>query len=202
MIKGNIKIQRALFLVAMLFCNASLYAEDKNGSFAVKGAGSISCESYIAIKEKRSRDYYVFVGWLEGYLTAANQHKKGTYDLSPWQSPELLMMALSRHCLKTPKKGFITAVNDMIKVLEQEKLEQASEIVAMTSEGKQTFVYKSILKKIQRRLSAETFFKGAVDGTYTPLLRDAIKAYQKKKDIVPTGLPDQITLFHLFKKNN
>ncbi len=199
--KSNIKIQGVLFLATIL-CNTLLYAGDENGRFAVKGAGSISCESYIAIKEKRSRDYYVFVGWLEGYLTAANQHKKGTYDLSPWQSPELLMMAISKHCSKTPKKGFITAVNDMIKVLEQEKLEQASEIVAMTSEGKQTFVYKSILKKIQERLSTQGFFAGAIDGTFTPPLRDAIKAYQKKKNIVPSGLPDQITLFHLFRKNN
>jgi hypothetical protein len=52
----------------------SAQAADRNGEFAVKGAGLLTCTIYVAERERRSNVYYMIGGWLEGFISAHNKY--------------------------------------------------------------------------------------------------------------------------------
>lgn len=192
------RVGLALLALATSLSTPAIAADEK-GNFAIEGAGSRPCSVYTTARTKKSPDYAIFAGWVEGYLTGANQHAKDTFDFTPWQTVDLLMAALSKHCEKNPAQPFIVAVNGMLGTLKDARMRTGSEVVSAESDGRRTYAYKSVIQDIQRQLTARKLFTGPADGKFSPALRDALKAFQTRAGLAVTGLPDQPTLFNLFK---
>lgn len=172
-------------------------AADAKGNFAIDGAGAQSCEAYLAARSKRNTDYQLYAGWVDGYLTSANQYTKDTYDLTPWQTTPLLLAALAKHCEKNPAESFVVAINGMIQALRDDRLVNKSELVVVQAGGSGALVYKTVLERAQHKLAEKKLYSGPMDGVYTPTLRDALKNFQSTVGIKPSGIPDQPTLLKL-----
>lgn len=194
-------IIKSVYIWGLFLLNLSgaALAEDTNHQFAIEGGGVASCEVFIKANQNKTRDFYVFAGWVEGYLTGFNQFTKDTYDITPWQTTELLMAALRKHCEADPSQQVLLAVNKMISTLYSERLTTMSKTVPLESEKNVMHLYETTMKKVQGALKTVGLYGGAVDGVYNDGTKKAITSFQKKYEMNQSGLPDQETLFRLFK---
>ena len=179
---------------------AQANALDAKGDFAIKGAGGRTCTTFSESAKKRNTDYFLFAGWVEGYVSATNQYAKETYDITPWQTTEFLWAALGQYCKKKPKQPFVVAVTGMLGVLQPDRLQTKSELVMVQTDKGGVALYKAVIEAIQRRLADGKYYTGNKDGVFSPALRDAIKAFQIKSNLPATGMPDQLTLNKMFSK--
>jgi hypothetical protein len=69
-------------------------AADKDGRFAIRGPGLMTCGEYVQAREARSPLYHQFGGWLDGYLTGVNQYRAATYDITTFETTELLALVI------------------------------------------------------------------------------------------------------------
>jgi hypothetical protein len=195
------KLARACGFALCVGLAAPVWAADAKGDFAIDGAGSKTCANFIEARTKKSTDYFLFAGWIEGYVTGTNQYTKDTYDFTPWQSIDLLLVALGKYCEKNSAQPFIVAVTGMLSTLKADRLQSKSELVMMQFDGRGTFAYRAVLEDVQRMLAARKEFNGKVDGNYSPELRDALMFYQSRSGLVKSGLPDQPTLLKLYNES-
>ncbi|MBX3682134.1 MAG: peptidoglycan-binding protein [Rhodocyclaceae bacterium] len=197
--KSGLKLA-SFALGVVLLASSTANAADAKGGFAVEGAGAQSCETFLKAKANGGNDLAIFAGWVDGYLTGANQHAPQTYDFTPWQTVGLLIAALANHCEKEPKRPFIVAVNNMLAALKAERMQERSETVKIEADGRSGLFYKTVMEDAQKRLAAEKLYKGTIDGSFGPTTEAAFKAFQKREGLKESGLPDQATLFKLFVK--
>jgi len=189
-------------IVIFLWCGVTglALAADKEGRAAIKGAGVGTCKQYLEAREKQTREYYLFGGWLDGYLSGQNQYLEDTFDIAPWQSTDILASFLAAYCDKNPDTRFYQAAFSMVQALREDRLRTTSRLIPVEYGGHKTLIYVEALRRVQRALQDQGMYKGALDGDYGPGTRAALQAYQTKEKIPVTGIPDQETLFHLFMK--
>ena len=81
-------------------------ARDAGGAYAIKGTGQQACADYVqayaAAERTEGASLLLYRGWLEGYLTGFNHFQDETYDLAPWQTTELMLAMLAKHCAGAP----------------------------------------------------------------------------------------------------
>lgn len=179
---------------------SQVWAVDAKGDFAVDGGGGRNCAAFSQAAKKRNTDYYLFAGWVDGYVTAHNQHAKDTYDYTPWQTTEFLLAALGQYCDKNPNQPFIVAANGMLGALKPDRLQTKSEMIMVQTDKGGIALYKATIEAIQHRLADQKLYTGPQDGVFTATLKDAVRAFQVKSNLPATGLPDQLTLNKLFNK--
>jgi len=172
---------------------------DKEGRFAVEGAGSTRCSQYLVSWQAASKTFYAYGGWIEGYVTASNQYLPDTYDLTPWENTNHLAALLANHCRRHPDQAFISAVRLMIKALREERLEESSPVILAKSGTKGTRLYRAVLRRVQAALKREGLYTGEVDGAWEEQTREALLAYQRRERLETSGLPDQKTLMGLLR---
>ena len=188
----------AVLTLAMAGVAPNLPAADKDGKFAALGAGIANCSRFIEARQARSNEYFLFGGWIDGYLSAQNQVQTDTYSLVPWQSVDLLASSLADYCREHPQEPFLRAVTTMAAALRPQRLEIASERIAVTvGQLKQDF-FRETLRRMQERLAARGYFNGEVNGDFGKDSAAALGAFQRDQGINVTGFPDQLTLFRLF----
>lgn len=180
--------------LAALLVAGSVHASDEEGRAAVKGAGAASCADFVKERKAESRLYYMFGGWINGYVTAYNQTTADTFDIVPWQSTDLLAGMLDGHCKKNPDQPFIYAVNAMLQSLKGQRLTEKSEVVEVSSGDHSVAIYEAMLRRVQSRLAERDHYNGSVDGVFGPKTAAAIRAYQQAQQLPQTGVPDQKTL--------
>lgn len=173
-------------------------AADEDGNFAVKGAGRLSCEQYLKIRAEKSRDYYITGGWIEGYVSGVNALQPKTYDATPWQTTELVLGLLARACEKNKEERITNLVNKYLSEVVNVRARTKTELLSVQSDGKGLLIYQEVLSMAQRRLEELGFEPGKTDGTPDARTLTALRAYQTKKGIKVTSLPDQLTLLNLF----
>ncbi len=180
---------------ALIFPSIS-FAADSNDAFAIKGAGIAKCSKFIEFHQKKDDIYLVFGGWLEGYLTAINQQQANTFDLAPWQSTQLMLIAAEALCKQKPDMTFQSAVQILIAELMPQKVTQGGKFISIDK-----YVYQEeVVKRIKNALKSRNLYSGNVnDVQYDEKLKIAVKKFQKNIQQPQTGLPDQGTLYELFK---
>lgn len=188
-----------LFMVPLAFLVPQVQAADAEGRFSVKGAGISTCQRYLEEWEAKSDAVYAFGGWVEGYLTAANQFLPETYDLAPWETTTLLTALLAEHCKKEPQIPFVQAVRSMTAALRNERLEQSSPVIMAEHAGSGVRVYREVLRRAQERLKALDLYRGPVNGEFGADTRAALETFQKSEGLTVTGLPDQPSLQKLLR---
>ncbi len=189
----------ALILFISLLHNSS-WAADAKGRFAVRNAGMVDCATFVAEKKKRSSKFSLYMGWIDGYISAANQFTPDTFDLIPWGNTVFLATLLENHCAKNPEQPFYVAVNKLAAAMMPQRLQSHSEMVETKYKGKKTYIYKAVLLEVQKYLKKEKLYNGKADGSFGLETRRALEKFQQKKGLAVTGLPDQLTLYSLYRE--
>ncbi len=173
-------------------------AADSGGQFAIDGIGAVRCDRFIADTEARNRRLSEYGGWVTGYLTALNRFDGDTFDVTPWQGTQYLILALINYCRQNTEMPFHQAVAILGQSLKSNRLATRSELVPVEQDGKRMLVYVEVLRRLQQQLKDQGFAIGVVDGQYGPNTATALKEFQVTQGLEPTGLPDQATLNQLF----
>ena len=195
-------MRRALFsFLAATLISLEARAADTGGQFAVEGIGRSTCESFITAKSESLDAYWMFLGWLDGYMTGINQYSPETYDITPWQSQNLVATLFERFCATNPEANFFAVANRMIVELRDDRLRESSTPVVAKVGERSIGVYRETLRRVQALLKEGGHYEGEVDGLFGPNTQRALESYQKQNGLTVTGLPDQVTLFKLLRSS-
>ena len=173
-------------------------ANDGNNQFAVEGAGRLDCASFTKARaDKGSAEYQRLIGFVEGYLSAANRYEPNTFDLSPWHNAAAFDLILEKHCSENPDEVMIAVVQKMVGALRPLRVANFSPLVEVGTGENRAFVYETILRRTQAALRSRGLYDGEEDGNFSPKMRDALLTYQRSADLYETGVPDPATLWTL-----
>ncbi|ANK79459.1 MAG: hypothetical protein TEF_00650 [Rhizobiales bacterium NRL2] len=174
-------------------------AADGQGRFAVKGAGQVSCQKFIQMRQnKDSREYAMTQGWIQGYLTASNRHMPDTFDLTPWQSTELIATLIEESCQGGSDARLAAMAGAVAQGLSEHRLDSNSPTQQFSVAGQNYVMHKATIAQMQRRLQDMGAYNGAIDGSFGPNTQGAIQKFQSAVDgLDATGAPTQVTLFYL-----
>lgn len=173
-------------------------AENGSRQFAVEGSGRLDCTTFMAArKDKGSAEYQRLIGFVEGYLSAANRYEPNTFDLSPWHNAAAFDLILGKHCTENPDDLVVSVVQKMVGALRPVRVAEFSPLIEVGTGEHRAFVYETILKRAQAALSARGLYQGAEDGVFSPNMRDALIAFQRSANLYETGVPDPATLWTL-----
>lgn len=172
--------------------------ESPVNSFAVEGAGRLDCTKFTSARaDKTSSEYQRLIGFVEGYLSAANRYEPNTFDLTPWHNAAALDIILNSHCSQHGADTLVSVVQRIVTGLRPIRVAQFSPMVEVGDDRHRTFVYETILRRAQSELKLRGFFAGPEDGTFTPELQNALIAFQTRQSLTQTGVPDPATLWTL-----
>lgn len=173
-------------------------AEEGTRQFAVEGAGMFTCKRFVeARSDHSSGDYQRMLGFIEGYLSAANLYEPDTFDLTPWHNSAALGMIVANHCAQNPQDRLVGVTQRMVMGLRPFRIARYSPLLEVGDSQHRTLVYETILRRAQAALKVRGHYTGAEDGTYSPQLRQAIRSFQRSVGLDETGVPDPATLWKL-----
>jgi hypothetical protein len=187
----------AAILIMVAASGGSAAAGTKDGRFAVEDAGRTPCAAFVKAREKNSNDYARYLGFIEGYLTAANRYEPNTFDLTPWHNSAAFGLILDQHCRKNGSDNLVMAAQRLVIAMQPLRLADYSSIVAVGSGQREAQVYQTILKRAQWELSRRGLYRGQNDGKYSPAMKTALEEFQRAVKLDPTGVPDTPTLWVL-----
>ena len=193
------KLIIALLYLITVFNIPASFGGDKDGRYAIRGAGLLSCKTFLAERSKKSPAYMMIGGWLDGYITAYNKLQQDTFDVSPYASTELLSVVIGQHCKDNPDDLLGPVLGGILARLNKDRLDAASPFVTVKVGDYETSLYARTIQEIQTRLSRKGLFKGSVSGNWDDETTAAIARYQKEIGYTASGYPDQKTLWYLFR---
>lgn len=188
-----------LFALAASLLGTTSQAADRNGEYAIKGVGLANCEQFTAARTEQSNVFWMFMGWLDGYLSAANRLSEDTFDLVAWESTDLLATVIDGHCKQNPQDQFEPVARSIVAQLAEERLRNRSKLVVARTDSGGLALYRDALRRAQQALSALKHYTGEPDGLYGPATRQALEDFQRANGLKVTGLPDQVTLWKLLR---
>lgn len=183
-------------LLATLVLGTALQARaaDEDGRFGIEGIGGSPCSEFsAAAKDRNSRNFAVYAGWIMGYVSQANRLTEDTFDLTPWQPVEVLIHQLTRYCAGNPTASFEQANAELLAFLMPQRMVEADTLMTFRSGTKATMIYESVLTTLAANLKAAGYEN---DGDPVSVSR-AIKAFQEAQNLPVNGLPDVNVLARL-----
>lgn len=195
--KSSQRLSRLLSSMILLICPLS-WSATVDGQYGVRGAALVPCSVYEQERREQSELYRMLSSWIDGYISGVNQQASGVFDVSSFESTELLAALLNEHCTKNPHNTLFSVVTLLVDKIAANKLPDYSEKVTVTQGKRKVLLYRETLRRIQAKFSSIGLYKGEEDGVYSPQLQKSIMAYQKSINFDPTGFPDQLTLWRLF----
>lgn len=187
-------------LLGLLACEPAC-AADAQGEYGIRGAGLVTCAVYEREREARSPVYHVIAGWIDGYVTGTNQHAPDTYDIMSFESTEMLAAMISENCKKQPDARVFAVLNAAIKQAADDRLRSPSTKVKVSLGERSVLLYEEVLRRLQQKLTGAGFYRGPIDGTFNDATREALGKYQASVKLDPTGFPDQVTLWRIFRSS-
>jgi hypothetical protein len=182
-----------------VLCGPAWPADD-NGLFSIRGAGLLTCEIYASERDQRSSAYLVIGGWIDGYITGLNQYSAGTYDITSFESTELLSAVIDTHCRDNPGDRVFSVINSIVAQIRGDKIDASSPTVPIEVGGREIRLYGATVEKLQMALREQGFFEGeAASGQWDDATRSALQGFQRSAELEPTGFPDQTTLWRLLR---
>ena len=174
-------------------------AADASSRFQAYGLGRLSCKRFTELCESKKDECKLTGPWLEGYLSGFNALNADTFDLLPWQPPELLAEFTFNVCKQNPEVPVLEVVNELIrKLLVPQRLKTAAERVKIGDGDGAVYLYRDTVRALQERLAEAGHLKGKADGAFGPGTSAAVTSFQKSAGLKETGLPDERTLVALF----
>ena len=193
--------------VISAFAIAGVHAATPQGRFAIEGAGLATCKAFTEARNQRSPDdknaaavdsYARFIGWVEGYLTGVNRYLGDTFDIAPWQTPELYGVIIGEHCEKNPNDRLFEVVQKMVVTLTNDRMNSPSEMVTLKFKDRSVNIYTEVVRRAQDELKKQNLYRGEVNGQWDEATQKSVAFYQAAVGLQDTGLPDPLTLWLLF----
>lgn len=197
-------IRRAgLGLGLALVCTlpAGARAASETGQFAIKGLGVQTCAQFTQDYQARAQGAFIFAGWINGYISAINRNQPGMFDAAPWQSVDVLFALINNHCATRPDERLFAVVHAMLEFFKDQSLSEFSPTVEAGADERKVTLYKEVLRRAQERLVEVGVYAGTPDGLFGPKTKAAFEAFQERRNLPRTGLPDQQTLVNLFRRD-
>ena len=197
----SIKLARkvaGLAAIAMLGSAGAAGAQDAIKQFAVEGPGQLDCAEFLSSREDRSSpEYQRFIGFVEGYMSAANRYEPNTFDLTPWHNAAGFDLIMENHCRTHPDEAIVGVVQKMVVALKPVRVANFSPVLEVGTNEYRAQVYEAILKRTQAALKIKGYYGGAESGVYDDQLRNALLQFQQAENLTRTGVPDPATLWTL-----
>ena len=190
----------ATVLIALCAGIPSARAADANNAYSIRGAGMITCETYAQAREKKDNLYFMVGGWLDGYVTGVNQFAPDTYDSLSFESTELVARLLDGHCKARPQDRIFAVTAAILRKFHGERLRERSDRVKVQAGEREFSIYAEVLSRAQRKLAELGYYQGDPEPQFGDKTREALTAFQEKSNIKATGVPDQVTLWRLFRQ--
>jgi hypothetical protein len=193
------RITITLLFITTLVSTSNSWALDKNGKYAIKGVGNIPCLEFVKMVEQDNPQKFLFAGWLNGYMTAHNQHLTDTFDIVSWENIETMGTYLRSHCNKNPKLSFFQATTQMLSELYAQRIVEfvGAENLSSGKQSKKT--YFQVIARVQKRLKELNFYDGEIDGRMTKKLTAAVDTFRSKQGIPQSDFLDQKVLHALLR---
>lgn len=188
-------LSMALLVLSPAFANAV----DSAGRHAVRGIGQISCAEFSRTLPSNPTIAHNVSNWLAGYLSAVNRYETDTYDIAAWHDDLYLLNLVRLTCDLRPSMAVAQAVEDVGRSLLSSRVAAYSPLQTVTGSNGQTVrLYADVIRRIQAVLGDLGLYQGALDGTVSAQLLDAVGKFQRIRNLPVTGLPDQQTLYQMF----
>ncbi|MBD2842129.1 peptidoglycan-binding domain-containing protein [Erythrobacter rubeus] len=185
------------FATLSIFSAPHARAETVDHQFAVEDAGRANCADYLAAREGGTRQSARYIGFIEGYLTAANRYEPNTIDLTPWHTPEAFALILDQHCKRAKEEGLAMVAQRLVVSMMPHRLASKSELVEVREGDKSAVVYERIIWRAQNQLARRGLYRGEPDGKDSPQFRQALTQFQRLAKLDESGVPDVATLWVL-----
>ena len=172
-----------------------------DGRFVIRGAGLLNCSNFVEEKEKQSNAYFMIAGWIDGYITGVNRYKTLTYDITSYESTELLARLIDNHCSSNPDDRLYTVMNSIVSRIDEHRIEDATVPVIVEVGDQSTRIYPSTLLRIQNQLTEAGYYSGPIHGRYDSAVIEAMKSHQASIGFQSTGFPDQASVWFLLENS-
>lgn len=194
----------ASFAVFTSICGAPLSVQsgDAAGNYYVRGFGSQPCVRYLKERKAGSAAYIAFRTWANGYMTSYNQFAADTYDAAGNFNISTVAAMLANYCRTNQKSNFVTAVYAVTRELHKFRIEKRSPEIQVSAGKRQLRVFVETIRRVQEVLKRQGLYSGGIDGKFGKGTSAAISAYQKKRKLPVTGLPDGPTLIAMYREIN
>lgn len=190
--------RRPAIVTLLVLALAPAVSAEVGQPFSVRGAGLLDCESFVSERDRQSDAYLMIGGWIDGYITAANQHLESTYDVTSFESTELIAEIVANHCRSNPRHRLFTVMNSVVSKLHANRIEQPVRAVPVSDGVRSTALYAPTLERLQVKLIDGGYLEASQpSGRFDKLTKRALMAFQQDVDYLPTGFPDQGTLWRL-----
>jgi hypothetical protein len=192
----------ALFIVFSSICmgTSTVHAGDAAGNYYVRGFGSQSCARYLKERKAGSAAYVAFRTWANGYVTSYNQFAADTYDAAANFNISAVAAMLANFCRTNQKSNFVSAVYAVTRELHKFRIEKRSPEVQVSAGKRKLRVFVETIRRVQEFLKQQGLYSGGIDGKFGKGTSAAISAYQKKRKLSDTGLPDGPTLIAIYRE--
>ena len=178
----------AAAITAALFASASLGA-DADGRYAADAPGTVAC-SVVTAHAPESEPARILAGFAAGYMSAHSKLMEDVFDITPWQTPEYVMLQARRFCEANPTLRFTNALDAYVQFLEDDAVASAQPMRPVTNSGQTVLLYDVTIAAIQAKLNELGF--------PSPEGLEGLAAFQIDRGLNVTGVPDQSTLALLF----
>lgn len=186
--------------ILLLFVSSNLMGKDNNGQYAIKGVGNVSCQQFNQLLQNPNEPQrYLFIGWLNGYITANNYHLPDTFDLVAWENSETLTSYLVAHCQKYPSISFFQATTQLTAQLFETRIDKLMSADGNLDKTLSMQLYYQVRVMLQQRLKNQGYYHGTVDGDIDAETVAALVAYKRTKGLPETKSVDQKTIFSLIR---
>lgn len=185
-------------LVLTLVPLAPLDAAEKNGSAAIRGIGSETCESFTKAYSEKAQGLVLYESWLDGFISSLNLATANVYDVAPWQGRPILFYLTDGFCKENPKAKLFEAAQWMRTFFKPFEMAKRSDPVEAKVGEKSIRLYGEVLRRAQEILIQNGLLQDKADGIWGAKSQAAFEGYQERTGMTKTGLPDQETLFRLF----
>ncbi|QIQ85689.1 peptidoglycan-binding domain-containing protein [Erythrobacter sp.] len=175
----------------------SASVQDDGRQFAVEGVGMATCARFIEARASAPAEYQRMLGFIEGYLSAANLYEPDTFDLTPWHNAAALDLIVEHHCTQHPDDRLVGVTQRMVGGFRPFRIARFSQMLEVGDREHRTYVYEAILRRAQAALQLRGYYSGPEDGTYSPELREGFRKFQREVGLDETGVPDPATLWKL-----
>jgi len=183
--------------LAPALATAPAFAAGPDGVFALEESGRMPCPEFVAAKGKDSPAFARAIGFVEGYVSAANRYEPNTFDLAPWHTGGAYALILEAHCKAHPADTLGMAAQRLVVALQPFRLAALSKLIEVGAGQHKVILYEAILKRAQAMLTRRGFYRGAASGQFDPATRNAFASFQRSVALTPTGMPDPATLWKL-----
>lgn len=173
-------------------------AATDSGLFAARGIGARTCGDLVAVSgEKQIAAVRIeLAGWIAGYVSSVNRTAGLTFDAMPVQNLQALAELTRGVCANNSDKLIENVFNALVNSFSALALAGQSELTTVRNDKYQVILRAETLAAVQNFLVANSLLEAKfADGQYGPKTATALKAFQQKRKIVQTGVPDAMTLF-------